>query len=95
MNNYETLFVIKPELEEEVIKANIAKFSDIITNNGGEIVSVDEWGKRKLAYPILDRTEGYYVLTTFNAASELPMELERNFKITEDIMRYIVKRLDK
>ncbi len=95
MNNYETLFVIKPELEEEATKANVQKFSDIITKNGGEIVSVDEWGKRKLAYPILDRTEGYYVLTTFKSEPTLPLELERNFKITEDIMRYLVKRLDK
>ena len=67
MYNYETLFVLKPELEEEAIKANVDKFSEIITKGGGEIVSVDEWGKKKLAYPILDRTEGYYVLTTFNA----------------------------
>lgn len=95
MYNYETLFVLKPELEEEAIKANISKFSDIITNGGGEIVSVDEWGKRKLAYPILDRTEGYYVLITFNAGGELPSELERNFRITEDVMRYLVKRTDR
>ena len=95
MYNYETLFVLKPELEEETIKADVAKFSDIITNGGGEVVSVDEWGKRKLAYPILDRTEGYYVLTTFKAGGELPSELERNFRITEDVMRYLVKRTDR
>lgn len=95
MYNYETLFVLKPELEEEAIKANVDKFSEIITKGGGEIVSVDEWGKKKLAYPILDRTEGYYVLTTFNAGGELPSELERNFRITEDVMRYLVKRLDR
>lgn len=95
MYNYETLFVLKPELDEEAIKANVSKFSDIITNGGGEIVSVDEWGKKKLAYPIQDRTEGYYVLTTFNAGGELPSELERNFRITEDVMRYLVKRTDR
>lgn len=95
MNKYETLFVIKPEIDEEANKALIEKFSGIITNGGGEIVSVDEWGLKKLAYPIEDRTDGYYVLTTFNAASELPKELERNFRITEDILRYLVKRIDK
>lgn len=95
MYNYETLFVINPELEEEATKAMVQKFSDIITKGGGEIVSVDEWGKKKLAYPIEDRTEGYYVLTTFNATGDLPSELERNYRITEDVMRYLVKRIDK
>lgn len=93
MNKYETLYVIKPEFDEEQTKAVIAKFSDIITANGGTIDQTDEWGKRKLAYPIQDRTEGYYVLTTFQSAPTLPAELERNFKISEDIMRYIVVRL--
>lgn len=95
MYNYETLFVLKPELEEEAVKANIAKFSDIITNGGGEIVSVDEWGKKKLAYPIDYKTEGFYVLTTFKAGGELPRELERNFRITEDVLRFLVKRTDR
>ena len=95
MYNYETLFILKPELEEEAIQANISKFSDIIAKGGGEVEKVDEWGKKKLAYPILDRNEGYYVLTTFKANGELPSELERNFRITEDVMRYLVKRTDR
>ena len=90
MNSYETLYVIKPDLEDEVRAALIQKFSAIITDNSGEIESVDEWGKRKLAYAIDYISEGYYVLVNFKAQPELPAELERNFKINDNIMRYIV-----
>ena len=90
MNKYENLYVITPELEEEAIKAIIEKFSGIITANGGEIESVDEWGKRRLAYAIDYKTEGYYVLVDFNAAPTLPAELERNFRNDERILRYMV-----
>ncbi len=94
MNSYETLYVVKPDLEDEDRAALISKFSDIITANGGEIENVDEWGKRKLAYPINHIGEGYYVLVNFKAMPELPAELERNFKISDNIMRYIVIRKD-
>jgi len=90
MNSYETLYVIKPNLEDEERAALIQKFSAIITDNSGEIESVDEWGKRKLAYAIDYISEGYYVLVNFKAQPELPAELERNFKINDNIMRYIV-----
>lgn len=94
MNSYETLYIVKPDVEEEARAALIAKFSDIITTNGGEIEKVDEWGMKKLAYAIDYITEGYYVLVNFKAAPELPQELERNFKINESIMRYMVIRRD-
>lgn len=94
MNKYETLYVITPELEEEAIKAAIEKFSGIIAANGGVVESVDEWGKRRLAYPIDYKTEGYYVLVNFEAESELPKELERNFNNDESILRFIVVRKD-
>lgn len=92
MNRYEALYIIVPELEEEAVKAKVEKFSGIVTANGGEIESVDEWGKRRLAYAIDYKTEGYYVLMTFSAAPELPSELERNLKIDESILRYLVTR---
>ena len=95
MYNYETLFILKPELEEEAIQANISKFSEIISKGGGEVEKVDEWGKKKLAYPIDYHNEGYYVLTTFKSDGDLPRELERNFRITEDVMRFLVKRTDR
>ena len=90
MNSYETLYVIKPDLEDEARAALIQKFSAIITDNSGEVESVDEWGKRKLAYAIDYISEGYYVLVNFKANAELPAELERNFRINDNVMRYMV-----
>ncbi len=92
MNQYEVLYIITPELDEEKTKATVEKFSGIVTANGGEIVSVDEWGKRRLAYPIDYKIDGYYVLMTFASAPEFPKELERNYKIDEKILRYMVTR---
>ena len=92
MKKYESLYVIVPELNEEDTKSVIGKFNDIITANGGEIVKVDEWGKRRLAYPINYKTEGYYVLVLFESEGEVPAELQRNLKNDERIMRYIVER---
>ncbi|MDO4543748.1 MAG: 30S ribosomal protein S6 [Clostridia bacterium] len=92
MNAYEVLYVITPELDEETNQAVLDKFAAIIADNGGEIVKTDLWGKRKLAYPIDYKTEGFYVLITFNGAPELPRELERNFKNDERILRYMVTR---
>ncbi len=94
MTNYETLYILKPDQEEEKKDALIAKFSEIITSNGGTITKTDEWGKRRLAYPIDYINDGYYVLTYFSANTELPAELERNFKISDDVIRYIVVNLD-
>ena len=61
---------------------------------GGEIENIDEWGKRRLAYPIQDFREGYYVLMNFKADPQLPSELERNYKITDEVIRYIIIRDD-
>ncbi|MBQ4429735.1 MAG: 30S ribosomal protein S6 [Clostridia bacterium] len=90
MKKYESLYVIVPELNEEETKSVIDKFNGIITANGGEIVKVDEWGKRRLAYPIDYKNEGYYVLVVFESEGNLPAELERNMKNDEKIMRYKV-----
>ena len=83
MNKYEAMYVITPELEDEAIKGIIEKYTGIITANGGEIEKVDEWGRRRLAYPINYKTEGYY---------ELPRELERNLNNDEGILRFLVVR---
>ena len=92
MNPYEALYIIVPELDEEATKATIEKFKGIVESNAGEVAGVDEWGKRRLAYPIDYKTEGYYVLMSFNSAPEFPAELERDFKNDERIMRYMVTR---
>jgi small subunit ribosomal protein S6 len=92
MNQYEALYIITPELTEEATKAMVEKFQTIVTSNGGEVVSTDEWGKRRLAYAIDYKTEGYYVLMNFGGSPELPKELERNLKIDEGILRYLIVR---
>jgi small subunit ribosomal protein S6 len=93
MRNYETIFILKPSLEEENRNAVIAKFKGII-EDGGEVVSVDEWGMRKLAYEIQKLKDGYYVLITFKSDSDVVDELERNYKISDDVMRFIVINKD-
>ena len=90
MTNYECMYILKPDLEEEAKNALVAKFSDIVAQNGGEIEKVDEWGKKRLAYPINDLTEGYYTLVKFTSGHEFPRELDRIFNITDGILRSII-----
>lgn len=89
ISKYETIFVIDSTKTEEEITALIEKFKSLIEKYG-EIESVDDWGKRRLAYPINDLTEGYYVLVNFKSGPEFPMELERIYGITDGIIRDIV-----
>ena len=91
INSYETLFIIDAQLSDEEIKAVAEKFIARIEKNG-TVKEVNEWGKRRLAYPINDKNEGYYVLVNFEADGEFPAELERRFSINENIMRSIVIR---
>jgi len=89
MNKYEAIFIINPDLEEEAIKALIEKFKNLIESSA-QLESIDEWGKRRLAYPIKYKNEGYYVLVNFSAGPDFPYELDRNFKITDGIMKHII-----
>ena len=89
IHSYETLFIIDAQLSDEEIKAVAEKFIARIEKNG-TVKEVNEWGKRRLAYPINDMNEGYYVLVNFSAPADFPAELERVFGITEGIMRSIV-----
>lgn len=89
MRKYETLFIIRPGVEDEARIALIEKFKAIIEKDG-EIQEVNEWGTKKLQYEIKKFKEGYYVLVNFLANPDLPKELERNFRISEDIIRYVV-----
>lgn len=91
INKYETIFVIDATKTEEEITALVEKFKSLIEKNG-EIESVDEWGKRRLAYAINDLTEGYYVLVNFKSSPDFPAELERVYGITDGIIRNIVIR---
>ena len=85
MQKYEAMVVISTKQEEEVIKGLVEKFTSLISENG-TLVSVDEWGKKRLAYMINKETEGYYVLYTFEAKPEFPAELSRRLNITEGLL---------
>lgn len=93
MRNYESIFILKPSIEEEKRAQLIEKFTAIIAADG-QVEKVEEWGNRKLAYEIEKLREGYYVLVNFKANPSLPKELERNFRITDEVIRYIVINLD-
>lgn len=92
-NSYETIFIIDASLEEEQIAAVKEKFTSLIAANG-TVANVDDWGKRRLAYEINDKTEGYYVLVDFEADGEFPKELDRQYRINDSILRTIIIRKD-
>ena len=94
MNQYEVMYVIDTALEDSARTELINRFSELVTKNGGEVDRVDEWGKRRLAYAINYKTEGYYVLMYIKAPSELPRELERNLQISDSVLRYLVIRYE-
>ena len=94
MNQYEVMYVIDPALEDGARVELINRFSELVKKNGGEIDRVDEWGKRRLAYAINYKTEGYYVLMYIKAPSSLPQELERNLQIADSVLRYLVIRYE-
>jgi small subunit ribosomal protein S6 len=86
---YETVFIVRPDVDEEGTKAIVEKFKALIAG-AGTLGEVEEWGKRKLAYPINDYTEGYYALLNFESTPDLPAELDRVYKITDGIMRSLI-----
>lgn len=87
--NYEAVYILNPALSEEQIAAQIQRYKSVVEANGS-VSEVNEWGKRRLAYPINDLMEGYYVLMSFNAAAAIPAELDRIFRINEDVMRSLI-----
>ncbi len=87
--NYEAVYILNPNLSEEQTASLVARFKAVVENNG-TVTEVDEWGKRRLAYPIDDLNEGYYVLMTFTAAAAVPQELDRIFRITDGVMRSLI-----
>lgn len=93
MRDYELVAIISPEVAEENIPTAVEKVSRFITERGGSIAEVNQWGKRKLAYPIKDHTEGNYVLFRFKLDPETTAELEANLRISEEILRHLIVRL--
>ena len=94
MNQYEVMYVIDPALEDSARVELINRFSDLVKKNGGEVDRVDEWGKRRLAYAIQYKTEGYYVLMYIKAPADLPREIERNMKISDAVLRYLTVKYE-
>ena len=93
INSYESMLIVSLANGEEAAKATVSKFTNLITANA-ELVQVDEWGRRRLAYLINDMSEGYYAVATFKAESDFPQELQRLMNIDESVMRIMVIKLD-
>ena len=93
MRDYELVLVISPEVVDENVAATVDKVSQFITERGGSITEVNQWGRRKLAYPIKHFMEGSYVLAQFKLEPKLAAELEANLRISEEIMRHLLVRL--
>jgi len=94
MRAYETLFILKPDLEEEAITAAIERLTTLIQNNNGTVEQVNRWGKKKLAYEIQDYREGYYTLILFQGEPETAKELDRVMRLSDEVMRHIIVRRD-
>lgn len=89
MKNYELVYVVRPNAEDEVKEAVMNKVQEVISANG-EVEKVDTWGNKKLAYPIAKFTEGYYVLVNFKSGVDVPKEIDRNLKINENVIRHMI-----
>lgn len=92
VNEYELMYVLHPRLTPEEIEASVERISGLVTDRGGEILSVDQWGRRRLAYPIDRNLEGFYVLSTFAAAPDVCGPLETQLNLSEDVLRHLLIR---
>ena len=95
MNQYETVIVLTPLLSEEAAKEALAKFKAVPTDNGAEIIQEDNWGLRKLAYPIEKKSNGFFNLTEYKASGDLIAKSELQLKRDERVLRFLTIRLDK
>ena len=92
MRKYEVVYVIRPDLDEEETTSVIDRFTDLVTKQGGEMIKIDKWGKRRLAFEVKDFREGFYVIMHIDAEPQVADELDRVFKITDSIIRHIIVR---
>ena len=95
MNHYETVFIATPVLSDVQTKELFGKFQGVITENGGQIVSSEDWGPRKLAYPIQKKTTGFYYLIEFEGEGDLVEKLETQYRRDERVIRFLTFRMDK
>lgn len=94
MQTYETMYVLQPDLEQDKLDDLVTKFQQTVIQNGGMIKQLQEIGRRRLAYEIAGHRDGYYVLMTFTGSTGLAGELERVFKISEQVLRYLTVRIE-
>jgi len=92
LRDYELVVVIDPEIDEEKLSATLDRISQFVTTRGGEVIDVDRWGKRKLAYPIKRRSEGDYVITHFRLEPARTAELEAGLGLWEEVLRHLLVR---
>ena len=92
MTKYEMLYIIDAALTDEVKESIVKKFEDLVTSNGGAIEKIDRWGLKKLVYPINYKSEGYYVLMTFEAEKTLVQEIKRIAGITDGVIRRLITK---
>lgn len=92
---YESVVIINAALEDEQVEATISRLQEVITTHGGEILEIDRWGRKRLAYPIQKAKSGYYVIFRFIAPTDLISTLERNYRLDENVIRYLTIALDK
>lgn len=95
MNNYETVFILTPVLSDAQAKEAVEKFTKLLAENGATIVNEENWGLRKLAYPIEKKSTGYYTLVEFDADAEVIKKLETAYRRDERVLRFLTFRLDK
>jgi len=95
LNQYETVFICTPVLSDPQVKETVKKFQGIITENGGEMINYEDWGMKKLAYPIQKKSTGFYHLIEFNVDPSFVGKLETEFKRDERVIRFQTVRLDK
>ncbi|MFI1770432.1 30S ribosomal protein S6 [Thalassobellus citreus] len=95
MNHYETVFILNPVLSEDQIKETVKKYEDFLVSNGAKMVSKEDWGLKKLAYPIQNKKSGFYHLFEYTVPGDVINQLEVEFKRDERFMRYLTVSLDK
>jgi small subunit ribosomal protein S6 len=94
MNKYELAVVVSAKIEDDERAATLEKVKSLITKNGGTITNVDEWGKKRLAYEVQKMKEAFYYFIQFEAASNVPAEIESRIRLMEDVVRYLVVKQD-
>lgn len=95
MKNYETVFILDPILSEQQVKDTVAKFKSLVTDNGGDIYHQEDWGLRRLAYPIQNKKSGFYTLLEFKADPTFVKKLEIEYRRDEHVIRFLTLALDK